>query len=430
VLAAFRCLVDASDQPDKETVMDIHGDTRRRRSIVVSGPLAAFAEGLRGALAGQGYALDTVRDHVHLLADLSRWLGGQELAAAGLTGQKADEFLQDRRSRGRRTGTSQRGIAPILGYLRDLQVVPPPAPSVPATPLEILLAGYREHLVGERGVSAGTVKHYLRCARAFLGSLPGELEVGLAELSAADVTGYVLAWAEHRQNKAPDLVTLPALRSLLRYLHVAGRIGLPLADAVPAGRGHPRPALPRAASLDDVRSVLAACDRESAAGRRDYAILLVMARLALRGGEVAGLELADIDWRAGEVSIRGKGGRRDRLPLPADVGVAVADYLLHARPATMSRHLFVTLVAPFTGLATSSVTVLLGRVCARAGVPRFGPHGMRHAAACELLAGGASMAEIGQLLRHAHERTTAIYAKVDQARLASLAMPCPQGVAR
>jgi hypothetical protein len=118
--------------------MDIHGDTRRRRSIVVSGPLAAFAEGLRSAIVGQGYALDTVRDHVHLLADLSRWLGGQELAAAGLTGQKVDEFLQDRRSRGHRTGTSQRGIAPILGYLRDLQVVPPPAPSVPATPLEIL----------------------------------------------------------------------------------------------------------------------------------------------------------------------------------------------------------------------------------------------------------------------------------------------------
>lgn len=390
--------------------MVFRGDARRRRRIVVSGPLAPFAEGLRGALAGQGYALDTVGDHVHLLADLSSWLGGQGLTAAELTGQKADEFLRDRRSGGHRTGVSQRAVAPILGYLRGLQAAPPLAPPVPVTPLEVLLAGYRDYLSGECGVSPGTVRHYLRCARAFLGSLPRQLDVGLAELSAARGTGYVLAWAERRQGQAPDLVTLPALRSLLRYLHVAGLIGAPLAEVVPAGRGYPRPARPRAASADDVRAVLAACDRGSAAGRRDYAILLMMARLALRGGEVAGLELSDISWRAAEVTIRGKGGRTDALPLPADVGEAVADYLVHARPATLSRHLFVTLVAPFRGVATSSVTVLAGRACAHAGVPRFGPHGMRHAAACELLASGASMEEIGQLLRHAHARTTAIYA--------------------
>lgn len=211
---------------------------------------------------------------------------------------------------------------------------------------------------------------------------------------------------------------------------MSGLITAPLADAVPAGRGYPRPVPPRAASADSIRGVLAACDRESAGGRRDYAILLVMARLALRGGEVAGLELSDIDWRAAEVTIRGKGNRTDVLPLPADVGDAIADYLLRARPATTSRSLFVTMMAPFAGLAVSSVTVLTGRSYTRAGVGRFGPHGMRHAAACELLAGGASMEEIGQLLRHAHERTTAIYAKVDLARLAALALPCPQGAAR
>jgi integrase/recombinase XerD len=150
----------------------------------------------------------------------------------------------------------------------------------------------------------------------------------------------------------------------------------------------------------------------------------------LRGGEVAQLLLSDIDWRAAEVTIRGKGARTDVLPLAADVGEAMADYLLHARPTSTSRHLFVTMVAPFTGLATSSITAMIGRACARAEVSRFGPHGLRHAVACELLAGGASMEEIGQLLRHAQERTTAIYAKVDRARLAALAMPCPQGVAR
>jgi len=279
-------------------------------------------------------------------------------------------------------------------------------------------------------VSAGTQTHYLRCARAFLLSVGEPLDVMLAGLSTADVTSYVLAWAERRRGMAPDLVTLPALRSLLRYLYVAGRVGAALAEAVPPGRGYPRRGLPRAVSPERVRVVLAGCDRGCAAGRRDYAILLAMARLAVRGGEVARLLLSDVDWRAGEVMIRGKGGRTDLLPLPADVGAAMADYLLHARPATRSPHLFVGLVAPFTGLATSSITGVVGRACSRAGVARFGPHGIRHAAACELLAGGASMTEIGQLLRHAQERTTAIYAKVDRARLAGLAAPCPQGAPR
>ena len=407
------------------------GDGRQRpRRIVVNGPLAGFADGLRRELTGQGYALDTVCDHVHLLADLSSWLGSQDLTAEDLTTDRVEAFLRHRRRRGCRIGLSPRAMAPILRYLRGLRAAPPAVPPVAVRVEEMLLANYRNYLSGERGVSAGTVTHYLRCARLFLESLPGQLDVALAELSAARITGYVLAWAKRRQGKAADLVTLPALRSLLRYLHVVGLIEAPLAGAVPAGRGYPRPALPRTASAGQIRAVLAACDRDGAAGRRDYAILLTMARLALRGGEVARLLLSDIDWRVGEVTIRGKGARTDVLPLPADVGEAMADYLLHARPTTTSRYLFVTMVAPFTGLATSSITGMVGRACARAGVSRFGPHGMRHAAACELLASGASMEEIGQLLRHAQKRTTAIYAKVDQARLAALAMPCPPGAAR
>jgi integrase/recombinase XerD len=341
-----------------------------------------------------------------------------------------EAFLRHRRGSGRRIGLSPRAVAPILRYLRDLRVAPPSVPSVLVTAEETLLANYRNYLMGERGVSDGTVRHYLRCARVFLESLPGQLDLVLAELSAAQVTSYVLAWAKSRQGKAVDLVTLPALRSLLRYLHVAGLIGAPLAQAVPAGRGYPRPVLPRAVSAGQIRAVLAACDRDGAAGRRDYAILLTMARLALRGGEVARLLLSDINWRAAEMTIRGKGTRTDVLPLPADVGEAMADYLLHARPTSTPRYLFVTTVAPFTGLATSSITAIVGRACTRAGVSRFGPHGLRHAVACELLGSGASMEEIGQLLRHAQERTTAIYAKVDQDRLAALAMPCPQGAAR
>jgi len=158
--------------------------------------------------------------------------------------------------------------------------------------------------------------------------------------------------------------------------------------------------------------------------------VLAMTRLALRGGEVARLRLADVSWRSGEVRIAGKGGRTDILPLPADVGEAMAEYLMHARPATTSLNLFVAMKAPFGALAVSLVTGVVWRACERAGVPRFGPHRIRHAAACGLLACGAPMEEISQLLRHAQQRTTAIYAKVDQARLAELAVPCPEGAAR
>jgi len=410
--------------------MMLDGGVRRRRRIVVDGPLAPFAEGLRGELAGQGYATDTITEHVRLLADLSDWLSAQGLSTTQLTDEALQEFLRARRLAGRRVGVSGRAVAPILGFLRGLGVTPPSAVVVPATPQEVLLVEYRRYLEDERGLAASTVVHYLRCARLFLAWLPGSLMLSLPALSAGQVIEYVRDWSSRRKRTTIDMVNLPALRSLLRYLHVTGMVPNSLAGAVPPGRGRPRNAVVRAASRGGVRAVLDGCDRLGAAGRRDYAILLMLARLAVRGGEVARLHLADVNWRAAELTIRGKPGRVDVLPLPADVGAAMADYLLHARPATVARTLFVTVKAPFTGLCVSAVTDIVGRACAAAGVPRFGPHGIRHAAACDLLAKGASMEEIGQLLRHAQQRTTAIYARLDQARLGELAMPCPQGSAR
>jgi len=404
---------------------------RRRRRIAVDGPLAPFADGLRLDLTGQGFAADTIVDHVHRLADLSGWLVDRGMVTDQLTSEVVLEFLRARRAAGVRVGVCKRALAPLLGYLRRLGVVPPPSAVVATTPMEVLLAQYRTYLLDERGLAAGTVKHYLRCARMFLTWLPRPVEGSLPRLSAGQVIDFVRDWSASRRSTAVDMVTLPALRSLLRFLHLAGHVPVGLAGAVPAGRGRPRNlARPQAAGHEQVRAVLAGCDRDSGVGRRDYAILLMLARLAVRGGEVARLELADIDWRAGVLTVHGKGSRIDVLPLPADVGAAIADYLVQARPATAARNVFITVKAPFTGLAASSVTVLVGAACARAGVSRFGPHGLRHAAACDLLAAGASMQEIGQLLRHAQQRTTAIYARLDQARLAELAKPCPQGAPR
>ncbi|MEY9840318.1 tyrosine-type recombinase/integrase [Streptacidiphilus sp. EB103A] len=398
--------------------------------IFVVGPLAGHEAGLRLRLTEAGYALDTVRGHVRLLSELSGWLDGHGLGTADLSDVTVRQFVADRRGAGLRTGRSVRALAPILSHLVAQQVLSPSAATDPSTWQEVLLAQYSSFLEGERAVSAGTLKHYRRCARVFL-DWASDSEDCVSRLEAGQVTAYVMDWARRREGGRPDMVTLPALRSFLRFLHVAGHVRDLLVGAVPVGRGHPgRHAVPRAAAAHDIQAVLDSCDRQTAIGCRDYAIVLSLTRLALRGGEVAKMRLEDIDWHAGQVAIHGKGNRRDMLPLPADVGQAWAEYLLTARPRTAAATLFVTAKAPFTALAVSSVTLVLARACTRAGVARFGPHRVRHAAACGLLQAGASMEEIGQLLRHAQQRTTAIYAKVDQQRLSPLARPCPQAVAR
>ena len=405
--------------------MESRPGTRRRGPIIVAGPLAPFVQGLRRDLASQGYALDTVGDHVHLLADLSGWLSGRGLSVADLTTQVAGEFLRERRAAGRRVGVTPRGLAPVLEYLRRVRVAPPDAVVGAATPLEILLVEYRAHLVGERGLSAGTATHYLRCARTFLTWLSAPLAQALPAMSAGQVTDYVLGWAARRNGKAGDTVTLPALRSLLRFLHVAGHVPRPLVAAVPAARRRPtHVGVPRATSPDHVRAVLAGCDRASAAGRRDYAILLVLARLGLRAGEVAAITLDDVDWRSGMLLVHGKGSREDALPLPTDVGEAIVSYL-RRRPRCECRALFLRVTAPRQGLNRCTVAWVVRAACDRAGLPRVGAHRLRHTAATGMLQAGASLPEIGQVLRHREPKTTAIYAKVDHAALRALARPWP-----
>jgi len=294
-----------------------------------------------------------------------------------------------------------------------------------ASPVDVVVEDYRAFLAAERGLAAETVRCYCGHARAFLAVLPEPVEASLAGLSAGRVTGYVVEYCGGRNTwSAKAMVT--ALRSLLRYLHLSGRVPVSLAGAVPAVAGWRLAALPRGLLAGQVDALLASCDLAAAVGVRDHAVLVVLARLGLRTAEVAGLGLDDVDWRVGEVVVRGKAGRVERLPLPVTVGEALTRYLAGVRPVCACRSVFVTVRGrPPRPLTATAIRQVMARACLRAGLPRLGAHRLRHTLASDMLRAGVSLAQVGQVLRHRSQLSTAGYAKVDQARLREVARPWP-----
>ncbi len=297
----------------------------------------------------------------------------------------------------------------MLGYLESLGVLP--VDELVLSPLDELLGAYARYLRDERGINERTVAAYAEIARQFLSERPeGSAEDQMAGLSAGEVNAFVLREFRRHSRRSAERVVY-ALRALLRYLHVQGLIGQPLAGGV-LSVARRREDLPRGLPGEQVRLLLDSCDRSTRIGCRDYAILLLLARLGLRCSEIAALTLDDVDWRAGEVVIRGKGSRIDRLPLTADVGEALADYLCRGRPQGYGRTVFVNGRAPVTALSRDTVSMVVVRACRRVGMQPVRGHCLRHTVATELLRRGAGLAEIGQVLRHQDQRTTSIYAKV------------------
>jgi integrase/recombinase XerD len=377
----------------------------------VQGPLAPYAAGFVVELVGRGYRPRSVRGQLELMVHLSRWLAEQGLGPGGLTQETAERFLAVRRE-SVVSLRSWRALGPLVVYLRGLGVVPEPIVST-GTPVERLLADYRGYLLRERGLTAGSVAHWERVARLFLAERSEPLEDALQQLSAGEVTGFVVArCAPGRCSGSAAKILTGGLRSLLRYLHVAGFTEIPLAPAVPRAAGWRLSSLPRALETEQVARLLESCDRATAIGRRDLAILSLLARLGLRCREVSGLCLDDIDWRAGEVTIRGKGSATERLPLPHDVGEALVDYLRDGRSASAGfREVFVTAKAPRRPLSPTGVTHVVGCACKRVGMEPVGAHRLRHTLASDLLRAGTPLAQIAPILRHASVATTAIYAK-------------------
>jgi site-specific recombinase XerD len=285
-----------------------------------------------------------------------------------------------------------------------------------------LLAEFRTWLGQERGLSAMTVRCYSKQAKYFLAAVGGPGAV--SGLDAGTVTAFMVEHSRDRNGwSAKAMVT--SLRAFLRFAHATGRTAVPLAGAVPAVASWRLAALPRGLSQAEIGRLLAGCDRETAAGLRDYAVLSLLARLGLRGAEAAGLRLGDIDWRAGEIAVCGKGSRIERLPLPAPAGEALAAWLTDGRPRCESRAVFVTVRRPYRPLTPEAVRQVMGRACDRAGLQRRGAHRLRHALATEMLRAGASLPEVGQVLRHRSQLSTSLYAKVDQNALRPLARPWP-----
>lgn len=381
-------------------------------------------------LAQCGYAKATTREYIRLVADFGRWLDRKAVSVADLDDRRLAEYLTHRRRRGFARRSHGTALQLLLRVLRDAGVAPPGGTAtvesgdMPSVEME---SAFTRYLVEERGVHASTRVSYVRVVRRFLSAHFRRRRADLGELRADDVSAFVVRETRTRPNCIPVIV--PALRVFLRWIHQRGSTEKNLAGCIPAVATWHLSTVPKSLPGEQVERLLQRCDRSTPSGRRDYAILLLLARLGLRAAEVVAMELGDLDWESGELVVRGKGGRQDRLPLPRRVGAAIAAYLRRGRPECSTRRVFIRARAPHRGFCSSvAVSNIVQRGLERAGLepPRKGAHTLRHALACTMLRRGASLAEIGQILRHRSPDTTAIYAKVDIEALRTLALPWPR----
>lgn len=399
-----------------------------------TGPLSPHLEPFVAWLIDQQYAVVSVRTKAWHATTFDAWLGAQRIELAALSEAHIEQFSRrDYQPRSDCRNEPRIHEAPALRQLlRHLQTQRLCAATAPRMlPADALLAGFEQFLRRDRGLAATTIRGYRMPVREFLVDRFGSERVDLGALRATDIIGFVQRQARRpRPHELKHLVT--ALRSFLRWGQYRGEIDAALILAVPAvASWSTTPPLPRAISADHARAAIDGCNPATAVGRRDRAVLLLLARLGLRGGEVISLMLDDIDWDAGRLRVRGKNGHECLMPLPSDVGEAIAAYLRSGRPASADRHLFLRAHAPVRGLLHGSdgVGSIVRNALKRAGVdaPHKGAHQFRHALAVRMLQGGASLPEIGEVLRHRDPVSTSIYAKVDVASLRALALPWPGG---
>jgi integrase/recombinase XerD len=395
------------------------------------GPLAGYIKPFAQSLSEQGYALDSIRYQVLLAACFSRWLKQKGIRLRRIGAGHRTRYLQycARHLRPRQGDCG--ALDNLINFVRLQGAIPNQRQTARRlTPVEQCTQAFEQYLREARALARATIVNYVPFIHSFLKDRFGHGPVTLSHLGANDVVRFVQRQVPRLHLKRAKLMTT-ALRCFLRYARYRGEVTLDLDAAVPIVANWSMTSIPRAISVDHVRQLLASIDRHTPIGRRDYAVLLLLARLGLRASAVAFLELDDIDWKAGRLYVRDKDAQRLELPLPADVGKAIAAYLRHGRPVSTSRRVFLRAKAPIRGfLGVGAIDSIILHSLERAGIdaPTRGAHQFRHGLACEMLRHGASLSEIGQLLGHRHPQTTTIYAKVDLKALRTLALPWPGGV--
>ena len=389
----------------------------------VEGVLIPYGESFREWLLARGYTWGSATHQIHLMAHFSRWLEEHDLSPAEIDPTVIGAFLEARRRQGYVMQRSERAMAPMIEYLRDLGVVPPETPP-PLSFIEAHLDEFERYLRDERRLANDSVRSYVGVARQFLAH-SGNHGLDFKQLNASVVSSFVRDECARRSIGSAS-TTVTGARAWFRFLHRTGRTPISFAPAVPSVANWSLASLPRAIGESELAQLFRSCDRRTAVGHRDFAIVTLCSRLGLRAGEVARLALGDIDWRDGEIIVRGKGARRDRLPLPSDVGEALAAWLERGRPSGLDTSMvFVRLRAPNGALKSSGVSAVVKRASERAGIEPIGAHRLRHTAATRMLRSGGNLAEVGQVLRHERLLTTAIYAKVDLTALAAVVQPWP-----
>ena len=392
-------------------------------------PLEFHLRAFATSLLESGYQKRTIQGKLYLLTGFGWWFGRSGRAIAHIDERLVDAFVRHkRRMRRADLGT----LRQFLDHLRKRDVIPPRKLVPDQSPLAGILNAYEQYLRSERGLVPRTIRDHQFYVRRFLVERFGKKPPVLTEIQVRDISDFIVRHCRGLSIGRARWVPT-ALRSFFRFLFQKGELAADLAASVPAVADWRRSTVPKHLTPEEVRRVLRACDCHTSNGRRDYAILLLLARLGLRAGEVVALQLEDINWRAGEILVRGKGLLHDRMPLPADVGKALASYLRRDRPACRTRRVFVCMKAPHRGFAACATLPTIVR-CAieRANLhpPSKGAHLLRHSLAMSMLRSGATMGEIGEVLRHRNPNTTEIYAKVDFDGLRSLAHPWPVGGAQ
>ena len=387
------------------------------------GGMRAHIEPFREWLLAAGYTAGSARSLLTLMGQLGRWMDSEALDRR-LSVDDLRRFQEFLRVRSTQRVPRLASSDPLVAYLGSVGVIEAEAPTA-VTPVEELIDRFRAWMIDDRGLAVGTVLRYENTARRFLSErhdAAGERFV--TDLAAQHVTRFlVVECARVSAGSAKGRVA--ELRALLRYLFLHGLTSRSLAVAIPPVAGWHGTTIPKVISPAQINALIASCDRATPTGTRDFAVLLLVARLGLRSVEVVGLSFDDIDWRAGEIIVRGKARREDRLPLPHEVGEALASYLRSGRPTSSSRRVFLSAKAPIAPLPPARVNDICRRACLRVGIGRVGAHRLRHTLASDLLRRGATMIEVSQVLRHRDLATTAVYAKVDIDTLRRVAQPWP-----